>query len=426
MFDFILYRISMVWMFIFFLYFLPRTLRHWKTFLLFGIYFVLSTAFDYIAGFVPGFGLSRVGNTIVQSFLTQLTVFLACRYHDGRALFVGLTGAAYVLLGNVLGIEFYVWSGRFFTGLLIAAMTHFLVFMLLYLKLRTAFLRQLEKQGGRWLRLCIIPLLFYLSVYSIMIWPADINKHPENLLGTLFILFLMIASYTIIFSTMDNYEKLETQRSDMALMEKYAQGMREQLELMQDNEEKSAILRHDMRHYAVVLSGYLRNGEYDKIEEAMAGTVSRLEELKCETFCENVAVNSIVAHYAAEARRDKIKFDSQLDIPRALSVDEFEFAVVLSNLLSNAVREAGADAGHPGEIRMSARQVKRQLAMEISNTYVNEIVFGEDGLPISKRGAGHGYGSRSVQAFVRKYKAVYDCQVEGNWFFVRMVVDISA
>lgn len=206
MFDFVLYRISMIWMFVFFLYFLPRIGKPWKTFLMFAIYFVLSTVFDFITCFVPEAGLGRVENSILQSILTQLTVFFACQYHDARALFVGLTGAAYVLLGNVLGVEFYIWSGKFFSGLLVAAITHFLVFMLLYIKLRTAFLRQLEKQGGRWLHLCIIPLLFYLSVYSIMIWPADINEHPENLLGTLFVLILMIASYTIIFSTMDDYE----------------------------------------------------------------------------------------------------------------------------------------------------------------------------------------------------------------------------
>lgn len=424
MFDFVLYRISMAWMFIFLLYFLPRTLRFWKAVFLFALCFAVCTVCDYITMFRPELGLGGIGNSLLQAFLTQLTVFAVCRYHDGRAFFVGLTGAAYVLLGNVLGVEFHVWGKSFITGLMVATATHFLVFLLLYLKLREAFLRQLEKQDGVWLRLCIIPLLFYLSVYSVMVWPADIDENPENLLGTLFIIFLMIASYVILFRAMDSHEKLEKQRADLALMEKYADGMRQQLELMRVNEEKNAILRHDMKHYSVVLSGYLRNGEYDKVEEAMAGTVSRLEELKCESFCENVAVNSIVAHYAAEARKKGIQFDGRIDIAPTLSVDEFEFAVVLSNLLSNAVREAGADAGHPGEIRMDARRVKNQLAIEIANTFVHEVIFGEDGLPVSRRGAGHGYGSRSIQAFAQKYGAVYDCQVEGNWFFVRLVVGI--
>lgn len=424
MFDFVLARISMVWMFIFFMHFLPRAHKPSKSILMSVVCFSVCTLCDYLTAFEPECGLGTISNTLLQAGLLQLTVFIACKYHDGRALFVGLTGAAYVLLGNALGVEFYVWSGHFFAGLFIAVSMHFLVFTLLYIKLREAFLAQLEKQERRWLRLCIIPFLFYLSVYSVMVWPADIDENPENLLGILFILILMIASYTIIFSSMHNYEKLEKQRADLALMEKYAAGMRQQLELMRVNEEKSAILRHDMKHFSVVLSGFLKNREYDKFEEAMAGTVSRLEELKCEPLCENVSVNSIVSQYLAEAKGYGIKFDCRMDVPMKLPVDEFEFAVVLSNLLSNAVREAAADAGHPGEVRIQAQRVKGQLAIEVSNTYTNEVEFGADGLPVSKRGVGHGYGSRSIQAFVRKYGAVYDCQIENNWFFVRLAMKL--
>lgn len=424
MFDFILGRISIIWMFIFLWFFLPQPQKRWKTISLFAVCFVLCTICDFFVMFGHMSGLGTIGSTLLQAFLLQLAVFMACKYHDGRALFVGLTGAAYVLLGNVIGVEFYVWNGHFVAGLFIAAGIHFLIFILLYIKLREPFLVQLEKQGTGWLQLCVIPLLFYASVYSIMIWPSDIDENRENFLGILIILILMIVSYTTIFRSMQHYEKMEKQREDLALMEKYAAGMRQQLELMRVNEEKNAILRHDMRHYSMILSGYLKNGNYAKLEEAMAGTLSRLEELKCETLCENVSVNSIVSQYSEEARMKGLKFECKMDVPSGLSVDEFEFAAVLSNLLSNAVREAGADPGHPGEVRVYARRFKGQLVMEISNTFVNEVVFGGDGLPVSKRGAGHGYGSRSIQAFVRKYGAVYDCQVENHWFCVRLAVEI--
>lgn len=425
MFDFVLNRISMIWMFIFLWFFLPQPLKRQRTISLFALCFLLCAGCNYFVVFDPSFGLGKMGSILLQAFLLQLTVFAVCKYHDGRAFFVGLTGAAYVLLGNVIGVEFYVWGKHFLAGLTIAAAIHFLVFLLLYNKLRKAFLVQLEKQGTRWLQLCIIPLLFYASVYSIMIWPSNIDENPENFLGILIILILMIVSYMIIFRSMEHYEEMEKQREDFALMEKYAAGMRQQLELMRVNEEKNAILRHDMKHYSVVLSGYLKNGDYGKLKEVMAGTLSRLEELKCETWCENVSVNSIVSQYLEEARMNGLKFDCRMDVPSKLPVDEFEFAVVLSNLLSNAVREASADAGHPGEVRVYAQRIKGQLAMEITNTFVNEVIFGGDGLPISKRGLGHGYGSRSIQAFVRKYGAIYDCQVEGRWFCVRLAIKME-
>ena len=205
-------------------------------------------------------------------------------------------------------------------------------------------------------------------------------------------------------------------------MEKYADGIRKQLEIMRVNDEKNAILRHDLKHHALVLLGYLKNGEYHKLEDIMEGTLAHLEDLKNEVFCENMAVSSIVTQYVEQARKENIDFDCELDIPPELPVDEVEFAVVLSNLLSNAVREAAADKKQSGLVRVYARRIKGQLALEISNTFGNEVEFGKDNLPVSKRGEGHGYGSRSVRAFVQKYGAVYDYQIEDGLFKVRLAI----
>ncbi|MDE7327264.1 MAG: GHKL domain-containing protein [Lachnospiraceae bacterium] len=422
MFDFILSQMSLIWIFVFYLNFLPRRLKFWKTVFLFVACTVVCVICSYFLILQNGSAGANIANILLQGMLIQFLVYGICKYHDGRAVFVGLTGAAYVLFGGVIGLEAYVWSGCFLAGILIAAAMHLFVFLILYFKLRRAFLSQLDREDSIWIKLCIIPLLFYVLVYSITIWPADVHEHPENLLGIFLLILLMFTSYIILFGAMDGYERYQKQKNDIELMEKYADGIRQQLEIMRVNDEKNAILRHDIKHHAMVLLGYLRNGEYHKLKEAMEGTLSRFEELKVQAYCENVAVNSIVTQYAKQARKGNVLFNCEMDVPSELPVDEVEFAVVLSNLLSNAVREAGADAGQPGVVRIFACRVKGQLAVEISNTFTNEVEFGEDHLPISKRGEGHGYGSRSVLAFVRKYGAVYDYQLEDGFFTVRLAL----
>ncbi len=422
MFEFIQNQISLVWLFVFYTIFLPRNLKLWKSIFIFSTCTAVCIFLSYLFVLQNGSAGAMIANVLLQGLLIQLTVYVVCKYHDGRALFVGLTGAAYVLFGGVIGLEAYIWSGRFYIGILVAALLHLIVFLVLYFKLRKPFLSQLEREDSIWLKLCIIPLLFYVLVYSIMIWPADVVEHPENLLGIFLLVVLMIASYTILFGAMDGYERYQKQKNDIELMEKYADGIRKQLEIMRVNDEKNAILRHDLKHHALVLSGYLKNGEYYKLEELMEGTLAHLEDLKNEVFCENMAVNSIVAQYVEQARKENIDFDCELDIPPELPVDEVEFAVVLSNLLSNAVREAAADKKQSGLVRVYARRIKGQLALEISNTFGNEVEFGNDNLPVSKRGEGHGYGSRSVRAFVQKYGAVYDYQIEDGLFKVRLAI----
>ena len=101
MFDFVLSRISMIWMFIFFLFFLPHSIKRWKVLSLFGICFILCTVCDYFLILQKSSVIAGIANILLEGIAIQLTVFAVCKYHDGRALFVGLTGAAYVLLGGM-------------------------------------------------------------------------------------------------------------------------------------------------------------------------------------------------------------------------------------------------------------------------------------------------------------------------------------
>ena len=66
-------------------------------------------------------------------------------------------------------------------------------------------------------------------------------------------------------------------------------------------------------------------------------------------FCENRAADSVVGYYCALAKREKIPFSVQLDLPECLPVDEINLCLVLSNLLKMPWKPACAlrlpDAG---------------------------------------------------------------------------------
>ena len=60
--------------------------------------------------------------------------------------------------------------------------------------------------------------------------------------------------------------------------------------------------------------------------------------------------------------------------------------------------------------------------MEVQNPCHEPIKFSKKtGLPLSTKGAEHGYGMISVQKFADKYNAQFDCCVENQTFIVRIL-----
>ena len=99
MFEFIQSQISLVWLFVFYTIFLPRNLKLWKSIFIFSTCTAVCIFLSYLFVLQNGSAGAMIANVLLQGLLIQLTVYVVCKYHDGRALFVGLTGAHTFFLG---------------------------------------------------------------------------------------------------------------------------------------------------------------------------------------------------------------------------------------------------------------------------------------------------------------------------------------
>jgi len=106
-------------------------------------------------------------------------------------------------------------------------------------------------------------------------------------------------------------------------------------------------------------------------------------------YCEPPAVNAAVCHYAGLAEQAGIRLEIALDIPSTVAVDALELSMVVSNLMGNPCAE--------------------------------DTVLDENGYPLAY-GDGHGIGSKSVIAFVKKYDGELMYKIENGVFRVRLLV----
>ncbi len=424
-FTFVCDRISMFFLLVFLVSFLPLRFSVKKSIGIAAVVFAITAPIEQVQCHLMTGSRITVELTLLDSLIVQLTAFFLCRYRDFRALFVGVTAAAYVMVGNLAGMVLFVQTGQLWGAIAVQTALHVMTYAVLFRWLRQDFLSE-TVQRKYWGWFCLIPVLLYCIEYSLSVWPQNVYDKPENVLPILLVLIMMVAAYTLVFSLIARLRKDYDYRHDIDCLTTSVSSLKHEIESAQENQLALSILKHDMRHDNNVLLAYLEQGRLDELREQLVQMNGKLEQIVTAQYCRNIAVNSVLQANAAKAVRVQVDFRCEAQVPEKLPMGEFELAAVVSNLAENAVRAAAAAPAGKRWVQVRIHPVKSQLLVSVTNPYAGTLKFDRHtGLPRSDRGEGHGYGLRSVRFFAEKCGAVFDCTTDDNMFSVRMLIPIE-
>ena len=250
--------------------------------------------------------------------------------------------------------------------------------------------------SGQFLRMAILLVIVNIAVFVILEKYTGLMKHEMELV--------------------QEKTKLE---SDAYFMEIAAKNMKERLQLTESSMQKYRVMRHDRRHFEALLYQLLEEGNTREAKKYLAERLA-MEPHPVMRYCENTTVNAAISHYTACAKREKIPMTVSANIPSGLSVNELEFAIVISNLLENAINACRKLPETERYVKLTAKH-KNQLLLEIENSCDRKVMLDEDGYPFS-RDENHGIGTRSVLAFVKKTDSEICYLTEETRFRVRMII----
>ena len=250
--------------------------------------------------------------------------------------------------------------------------------------------------SGQFLRMAILLVIVNIAVFVILEKYTGLMKHEMELV--------------------QDKAKLE---SDASLMEIAAKNMKERLQLTESSMQKDRIMRHDRRHFEALLYHLLEEGNVEEARKYLAERLA-MEPQPVMKYCENTTVNAAISHYMACAKMENIAMTVSANIPSGLSVNELELAIVISNLLENAINACRKLPETDRYLKLTAKY-KIQLLLEIENSCDRKVALDEDGYPFSKD-ENHGIGTRSVLAFVNKTDSEICYLAEGTRFRVRMIL----
>ena len=285
----------------------------------------------------------------------------------------------------------------------------------------------------------------YLSVYSIISYfmvymIAEVMIVPlEN---EVFILFdekkdlewMMPVLATLIFigemsaiATWQRYRRLKEE--DLLLQEQVQeQGyIRKKIEYTEKYQEQIRTLRHDMAGKLMILKSFLDGGRYKDASKFLSEMDIELSSGAVKYPTGNAVTDVVINEAAAICEKKSCIFECDFSFTEDKGITAIDMAIILNNLLDNAIEAITAIPEDERYIRLSGASKDNFYLIRIENSYDGEVIRNNDNGIISKKKTDpdlgpHGIGLKSVASIAEKYLGAVDIKTEDRTFEVKVML----
>ena len=188
--------------------------------------------------------------------------------------------------------------------------------------------------------------------------------------------------------------------------------------------EDNRILRHDLKHYLVIVQGMLSNHQVDEAMQYLDEIIGNQFHSGKLYYTNSSIVNTVLNDKGGVCEKNKIDYEVEIsgEIPEHV---QMEIGIILSNIIDNAVE---------AQLKQKARWIHVEMArhkgmfmIKVEN-YIQESVLEHNPsfLTTKKDKMNHGIGIRSVKKIVKKLGGIYSCEETEHTFVTNIMLPDSA
>ena len=331
---------------------------------------------------------------------------LAITYLLGTIFRIGMVIFMIVMLVKRIGNTFDNFSGKEVIALLLMPMAGVLfgnmVVRLLFVVKEEIYFSLYEEFPYFHLLVPIVGLLFYFGI-----------------------LFSVSAYHSMLALQEEKKKNFVHEQKNIALKNR----MKEMMEFF----DTTRRTRHDMRNHVMALKGLL---ERDAVAEAKAYLCKIDASIGTFHFhiqTGNSVTDVLVNDYYKKAKELGIAFQSSFYMEESITIDVFDMAIVLGNLLENAleacVHQLKENKNKMPVIQIAGRQKNKFYLLKVKNTFEGNVLLDEEtGLPVSTKSesAFHGLGLENVSRIAEKYLGTMDISIKEQQFCVMVLFHLKS
>lgn len=286
------------------------------------------------------------------------------------------------------------------------------------------------------LYLSVYSIISYFMVYviaEVMIVPLenevfilfDEKKNLEWMMPVLVILFFIGEMSAI--ATWQRYRRLKEE--DLLLQEQVQeQGyIRKKIEYTEKYQEQIRTLRHDMAGKLMILKSFLDGGRYKDASKFLSEMDIELSSGAVKYSTGNAVTDVVINEAAAICEKKSCIFDCDFSFTEDKGITAIDMAIILNNLLDNAIEAITAIPADERYIRLSGASKDNFYLIRIENSYDGEVIRNKDNGIISKKktnpdSKSHGIGLKSVANIAEKYLGALDIKTQDKTFEVKVML----
>lgn len=385
----------------------------------YGIFYFFLAVFmlEFFRYRLAGMGYTWRFTMVIAVFVGLCGGLTVSQYRDGRAVFTAFLGGSYIMLGDMTAkilLSVDVVPAVVFVTEVICHVT--LLFLLVrYLLPSYRDLQQVYRV--EWGRFAMVLIMFYGSVYLLF----DCLKRPDATvvhymmpLAYLFTIYLLIV---LMFQMLRRLKMKELENREQKVLEACMEALKMEVGYLRQAERQVAEYNHDSRHFVRMLRGMMAEKDYQGVDQTLAEMRDMPDMTNRNRYCRNIPLNGVVTHYARLAKSQQIQMTVELEtLPEDLGGNGWEIAMVLGNILENAVRVGR-------RLYIGGRQNKNHMLFEVRSVF-SETVKLDDAVKLSFLDSkeGRGLGMRSLAGLVQQWNGTLDCGVDGECFYVKILI----
>lgn len=268
--------------------------------------------------------------------------------------------------------------------------------------------------------ICFIPLS------SIIVTFYMFATKSSTYLFMLILTSFLCALNMVVFHLYDGLVEKFTQAMKMRAVEQQNNYYEKQLTIMLESQENLRKARHDNATKILVLQTMLRNGETDKAIEYLERMDNELRIKEEISSTGNLAIDAIINYKLQKALVEHIRLNLDLSIPSNLKIDSMDIAILLGNLLDNALLATQRQVSNR-EITLEMSYDKNLLYIHIVNPYDGKVKqLNGRYLTTKKDIENHGVGLLSVEEVVQKYQGLLEIHHDEQLFQVNVAIYLAS
>ena len=365
------------------------------TLVIVAIYFSVSAWMLYHVDYIAAFSVMSF-YLVCMNFFDFFILTLVSNFLDGSRTLVqilsgfGVVRAVVITIVNSLWIVLYLLLKKYLQRLSVS--------------LKESYLMALLSMGG----FCGFIFLSQQAVKTI----------DDSMPALWFLVVCLLASIIFInyFAMMRKEEKHKVD-----FLEMRHNLLSENYHSLNEIYKSNAKLYHDLNNHLNLLYQLLQDGNVEEAQGYIQEIANPILVLSKKEWTGIDVVDAVINSKIQEMNERKITMDINVELPGNTTILPNDLCTVLSNLLDNAI-EAVDKLERNRSIRLTMRRANFFLFIRVWNPCSKNRKFGTFPATTKKDAALHGWGLRSVDDVVKRYKGTIECANDNHEFVVNIML----